>query len=164
MSGLPGLDGQEQVTGLPPSPLPGGGREETVAVDDLKKQDAYIRSHVEARMAMLGRSGGTWPRYEFTRGPDGKMYVTGGSVDIRMTEIPGDPQGTIDLARRVRRIASTPPQLSPEDRQAVVEAATAEWRARYDLERQKAATTALYTPAGRKAEPTGPGGLFTSLG
>src|SRR5690606_19805714 len=51
-------------------------------VDKLKQRDQEVRRHEQAHVAAAGRYANGGPKYEFTTGPDGRQYATGGHVNI----------------------------------------------------------------------------------
>ncbi len=95
--------------------------EELKEIEELKKRDLEVRRHEQAHF----RSGGRYaspPKYEFQTGPDGRRYAVGGSVDIDMSEVPDDPQATLEKARIVKRAALAPEEPSAKDRKVAREA------------------------------------------
>jgi hypothetical protein len=95
--------------------------EEEKQIEELKQRDAEVRRHEEAHFRAGGRYAST-PKYEYQTGPDGKRYAVGGSVDIDTSEIPGDPQATIEKARVIKRAALAPEEPSAQDRRVAREA------------------------------------------
>lgn len=84
-------------------------------IETLKKRDIEVRAHEQAHLT-AGRQyvrGG--PSYEFTSGPDGNKYATGGEVSIDVSTIPGDPEGTIRKMAVVKKAALAPAKPSPQD-------------------------------------------------
>ena len=72
-------------------------------VEKFKKMDLKIRSHEQAH-ATIGHT--TTPiSYNYQQGPDGKMYVVGGSVRLD-TSIPDDPKAAIDKLDQIKKAAS----------------------------------------------------------
>lgn len=47
----------------------------------LRQRDAAVRRHEQAHAAAGGPHAGA-PSYEYTQGPDGRQYATGGEVPI----------------------------------------------------------------------------------
>jgi hypothetical protein len=93
-------------------------------VEELATRDRQVRAHERAHVAAAAGLAHSGASYEFTRGPDGKQYATGGEVRIDVSPVANDPQATIDKAARVRRAALAPTDPSPQDR-AVAARATA---------------------------------------
>jgi SprA family protein len=84
-------------------------------VQDLRQRDREVRAHEAAHKAAAGQYGGS-VNYTYETGPDGKRYAVGGSVDIDVSPIPGDPQATIRKMEIVMRAAQAPDDPSPQDR------------------------------------------------
>lgn len=95
--------------------------EERKQVAELEKRDAEVRRHEEAHFRTGGRYASP-PQYEYQTGPDGKRYAVGGSVDIDTSEVPEDPQATIEKARIIKRAALAPEEPSTQDRKVAREA------------------------------------------
>ena len=103
--------------------------EEQREVHELRQRDAEVRRHEQAHKAAAGSLAGAIA-YEYTNGPDGKRYATGGEVPIDTAPIDGDPDATIDKMQRVRRAALAPAEPSNADRQVAAKAARYEQAAR----------------------------------
>lgn len=102
-------------------------------VKELKKIDKEVRRHEQAHLAAAGdlaRGGAT---FDYTRGPDGKRYATGGEVNIDISPIKGDPEATIKKMQKVRRAALAPADPSAQDRAVAARAAREEAKARAEL-------------------------------
>lgn len=58
-------------------------------VAELKQREREVITHEQAHAAVGGQYAGQ-PQYEYTEGPDGKRYITGGevSIDISKAETP----------------------------------------------------------------------------
>ena len=106
--------------------------EDQVIIEQLKARDREVRQHEAAHASAGGRYAGA-PSFEFTKGPDGKSYATGGEVGISTSEVAGDPQATIEKARIIRSAALAPAQPSAQDRRVAAEANQLEVQAREDL-------------------------------
>lgn len=113
--------------------------EELKQIEELKKRDAEVRRHEEAHMRTGGRYAGT-PKYDYQTGPDGKRYAIGGSVDIDTSEVPGDPEATIEKARIIKRAALAPEEPSTQDRKVAREADQMAARAQREQSEAKADT------------------------
>lgn len=98
-------------------------KEELEEVRELKARDREVRAHEQAHASAGGAHAGS-PRYEFTQGPDGARYATGGEVSIDVAPVPGDPEATIRKMSQVRAAALAPADPSPADR-AIAQEATA---------------------------------------
>ena len=87
--------------------------EEKEQVQALKRRDAEVRRHEQAHAAAGGPHAGM-PVYDYTRGPDGKMYAVGGEVAID-TSPASTPEATIQKMEVVIRAALAPAEPSPQD-------------------------------------------------
>lgn len=90
--------------------------EEKKEVEKLKKTDQKVRAHEQAHLsagAGLIRGGAS---FEYTRGPDGKMYAIGGEVKIDISPVNGNPDETIRKMQRVIAAALAPVDPSAQDR------------------------------------------------
>lgn len=94
--------------------------EEQREVDELSRRDREVRTHEQAHKAAAGQYGGAIS-YEFQTGPDGKRYVSGGSVPIDVSPAE-DPRATIQKMRQVRGAALAPAEPSSADRQVAAQA------------------------------------------
>lgn len=88
--------------------------EEQQAVKALKRRDQEVRTHEQAHKA-VGGSLTAGPFYEYTKGPDGQRYATGGEVTID-TAPEREPDATIRKMDIVKRAALAPAEPSPQDR------------------------------------------------
>ena len=112
-------------------------QEEQKQLKKLKEVDRRVKAHEQAHRDAGGeliRGGIT---YQYQRGPDGKLYVVGGEVDIDLSPVPNDPQGTIKKMQKVRRAALAPADPSPQDRSVAAKASQIESRARGELLSEK---------------------------
>lgn len=106
--------------------------EEQRKVQELKQRDREVRQHEQAHVAAAGRYAQGGPQYEFTAGPDGRRYATGGHVNIDVSPA-ATPEATIQKAQVIRRAALAPAQPSGEDRAVATEASQLEAEARREL-------------------------------
>jgi len=90
--------------------------------------------------------------YSYTRGPDGKNYVTGGEVPIQIAT-GKTPQETVSRMQQVIRAALAPADPSPQDRAVAAQAATLQQKARSDMSSTSA--TQPQTPTGKVQESSG---------
>lgn len=102
-------------------------------VEELKQRDREVHRHESAHKAAAGSYARGGPSFEYTTGPDGRRYATGGEVQIDVSEISGDPEATLRKMQQVRRAASAPAEPSSQDRQISAKAAQIEARARAEL-------------------------------
>ncbi|KAA1157645.1 putative metalloprotease CJM1_0395 family protein [Pseudoalteromonas fuliginea] len=95
--------------------------QEQLQIKELKARDTEVRIHEQAHASVGGQYAGS-PSYEYQRGPDGTNYAVGGEVQIDVSEIPGDPQATIDKMQTVRAAALAPAEPSGADRSIAADA------------------------------------------
>ena len=100
-------------------------------VEQLKMREKKVIAHEMAHKAVGGRYAGT-PHYTYTRGPDGKYYITGGEVPIDVSE-EKDPEATIRKMEIVRAAALAPADPSPQDLRVAQLATIKELKARQEL-------------------------------
>jgi len=93
----------------------------------LQQVEQSIRSHEQAhKSAGGGFAGGA--SFIYARGPDGRMYVSGGEVSIQAPE-GKTPEETIQNMEIVRRAALAPPDPSGQDLSVAAAAAQIESKA-----------------------------------
>lgn len=96
--------------------------EEQKQVDALEKQDRVVRAHEQAHIAAGGSLVRGAAHYEYTTGPDGKKYASGGEVSIDTSTSSGNPDATIQKAYQIRRAALAPADPSGQDQKVAAEA------------------------------------------
>ncbi len=143
-----GASGQTGPDGKPISD------EQKAQIEKLKQRHAEVVQHEQAHVAAAGALYRSGPHYDYTTGPDGKQYATGGHVSIDTS--PGKtPEETIAKAARIRAAAMAPAEPSGQD-QAVANGATQmEAQARAELAQKKssAATGDTVTVSAGAAAP-----------
>jgi hypothetical protein len=143
-----GASGQTGPDGKPISD------EQKAQIEKLKQRHAEVVQHEQAHVAAAGALYRSGPHYDYTNGPDGKQYATGGHVSIDTS--PGKtPEETIAKAARIRAAAMAPAEPSGQD-QAVANGATQmEAQARAELAEKKssAATGDTVTVSAGAAAP-----------
>lgn len=107
--------------------------EEKKEVVELKRRDQEVRQHEQAHVAAAGRYAQGGPQYEFTTGPDGRQYATGGHVNIDVSPA-RTPEATIQKAQVIRRAALAPAEPSGQDRAVANQASQLESEARRELQ------------------------------
>jgi hypothetical protein len=110
-------------------------------VDQLKQRDREVRAHELAHAVTGGAYAGS-PKLEYTRGPDGVQYATGGEVSVDTSPIAGDPQATIEKARIVRAAALAPASPSGQDRAVAARASQMGIDANAELVQQRSESRA----------------------
>ena len=71
-------------------------------IQQLRARDLEVRSHEQAHVAAAGSLAQGGPSFQFTRGPDGRLYATGGEVGIDVSPVANDPHATIEKAQQIR--------------------------------------------------------------
>jgi hypothetical protein len=102
-----------------------------MVVERLKRTEERVIAHEMAHKAVGGQYAGAI-RYSYTRGPDGKLYITGGEVSIDVSE-EETPEETIRKMEIVKRAALAPSDPSPQDYAVAQRAAIQEMKARLEL-------------------------------
>lgn len=131
-----------------------GEREATRrAVSELRRRDADVRAHEQAHSGVGGALAGA-PQYTYQRGPDGRAYVVGGEVSIRLQ--PGNtPEETLRNAEQARRAALAPARPSAQDQRVAGEAQRLADAAR--REKLEASREGTDTESGENQGKAGPG-------
>ena len=101
----------------------------------LRMTEQKVRAHEMAHKIAGGELAGP-VRYRYTKGPDGKLYITGGEVPLRLKE-GRTPEETIEIAQKIRRAALAPMDPSPQDRAVAAKATAMEMKARIEMLLQK---------------------------
>ncbi len=132
--GSPSGSGEKNVTGTPLATAGGSDQEQDAQVQAeiarLKSIEAKVKAHEAAHKSAGGTMTGP-VSYTYTRGPDGRSYVTGGEVPIEVS--PGKtPQETISRMQQVIRAALAPADPSPQDRAVAAQASTQQQQARQE--------------------------------
>ncbi len=132
-------EGTNDTRVAPASPRGKGGVEESLSdrerreVEELKKRDQEVRAHEQAHLAAAGGYAAGGPRYTYKTGPDGKRYAVGGEVPIDVSEVPNNPEATLQKALTVRRAALAPANPSAADRAIAAKAANMAAKARREM-------------------------------
>ncbi len=116
----------------------GGGEADLLksqVVQELAAADREVRAHESAHLAAGGGVVTGGASFSYTRGPDGKMYATGGEVPIDASE-ESDPDATIQKAQRIRAAALAPADPSPQDYKVAAMAIMMEQGARLEKMRE----------------------------
>ncbi len=94
---------------------------ELAVVRDLATRDREVKAH-EQTHAAIGGSFASAPTFDYTSGPDGRLYATSGEVSIDTSAIADDPQATLEKAQVIIRAALSVSEPSSADRQVAAEA------------------------------------------
>ena len=119
--------------------------EESQQLRLLKIRDREVRAHEQAHASVGGSLTGA-PNYLYTRGPDGRQYVSSGHVNIDSSKIAGDPEATLQKALQLKRAALAPAQPSQQDRRVAANAQQLAIEARADLNALLLKTQETETP------------------
>ncbi len=109
------------------------------AVREFKKIDRAVRAHEQAHVHSGGGVVTGGPSYEYQMGPDGRQYAVGGEVNIDSTEVPGNPEATLEKMEQVRRAALAPADPSDQDQRIAAQAASKAAKARMEIQQRKQA-------------------------
>ncbi len=95
--------------------------EEKKELEKIKERDKEVRRHEEDHKAAAGSLAPASAQYEYTQGPDGKMYVKDGEVDLKVKE-EDDPEKAKKNAEQLKRAALAPEEPSAQDMKVAQEA------------------------------------------
>ncbi|MBQ8692272.1 MAG: hypothetical protein IJ520_03915 [Synergistaceae bacterium] len=109
---------------------------EEKVIQELKDAEREVIAHEAAHQAAAGAFGGG-VSYTYTKGPDGKSYITGGEVPIQM-RTGSTPEETLRNMQQVQRAASAPADPSGQDRKVAARAAAMAAEARQQISRENA--------------------------
>ncbi|MGB0938560.1 MAG: putative metalloprotease CJM1_0395 family protein [Colwellia sp.] len=123
---------------------------EQQVIKELEQKDAEIKEHERAHQ-LLGGGNTDLPHYNYTTGPDGKRYVTGGAVPVDLSIKEGDPSATISKMVRVKSTALEPNQPSMHDLRVAFSASNIALQAHAEL--VLAATDHIDGPIQQKLAP-----------
>ena len=107
--------------------------EELQEVTELQQRDQEVKSHEQAHVAAGGSHVRGGAHFEYEVGPDGQKYAVEGEVQIDTSEIPGDPESTIQKMQVIRSAALAPANPSAKDRSVAAEATRIENQARQEM-------------------------------
>ncbi len=94
---------------------------ELKVVQQLATRDREVKAHEQTHAAIGGKYAGA-PSFDFTSGPDGRLYATSGKVSIDTSAVENDPRATLEKAQVIIRAALSVSDPSPADRQIAAEA------------------------------------------
>lgn len=123
------LVAKERETNAPDS-------KEQQAIDALKRRDKEVRAHEAAhsgdpRLVKIGAA-----QFDYTIGPDGKAYATGGRVTLS-TGNARTPEEALSKAEALKKASMSPGEPSSKDFQALNSAIAMEFEARNQIYRDK---------------------------
>ena len=108
--------------------------EKEAQVRELEQTQREVIAHEAAHQAAAGQFGGG-VSYTYTEGPDGKRYITGGEVPIKLKQ-GSTPEETLRNMQQVQRAANAPADPSGQDRQVAAKAAALAAKARGQIARE----------------------------
>lgn len=112
--------------------------EEKKRVAELKRIDAEVRAHEQARITVGRDLITSGPNYQYTYGPDGKQYAVAGEVGIDTSPEP-EPQENIDKGQHIQATALAPIDPSPQDYSVAATGKSLEQQGRADLREEQRA-------------------------
>ncbi|MEM7220185.1 MAG: putative metalloprotease CJM1_0395 family protein [Pseudomonadota bacterium] len=115
-------------------------------INELNARDREVRAHEQAHLAAAGAHARGGIQFSYTRGPDQRLYATGGEVSIDTAPVRGDPQATLQKAQTIRRAALAPAQPSAQDRAVAAQAAQMATEARAELAAERRAALEEVSP------------------
>jgi hypothetical protein len=145
-----GKDQKKDANAAPGNPAKEHDPEELAVINELKSTDREVRAHEAAHVAAGGQYVQGGASFEYKTGPDGKRYAVGGEVQIDTSEVPDDPQATIEKMEVVKRAALAPKNPSSQDRSVAAAANRAQAQARIELQTEKKEES---EDGGRKTAP-----------
>ena len=101
-------------------------------IEELKTTDSHVRAHEAAHLAAAGGLAKSGASFTYTKGPDGKLYATGGEVSIDTSKA-DTPEATIQKMARVRSAALAPSDPSGQDRSVAAKASQISAQAAQEL-------------------------------
>lgn len=113
------------------SSTPGQG---TNALKVLEDRDQEVRQHEQEHLNEAGEHARGGPTFETYSASNGKTFVTGGKVNVDVSEVGGDPKKTADKMAKIRKAALAPKTPSQQDRTVEAEAASKESVARAQMQ------------------------------
>jgi len=116
-------------------------------IEKLKNRDREVRIHENKHKAVAGQYA-RGMSFTYQLGPDNRRYAIGGKVDIDTSEIPDNPEKTIEKMKQVKRAALAPAEPSAKDRQiaAMAEREIATQKAEISKEKQEQALEGYREP------------------
>ncbi len=131
---------EQASKGSKPDGAPKGDEELTESekelIERLKVRDAEVRAHEQAHLAAAGGLSNGGPKFDYQRGPDGKQYAIGGSVNISVSP-ESSPEKTIAKADNIIRSALAPAEPSGKDRQIAAKARSMRTEAQQELRQEQ---------------------------
>ncbi|MDD2897971.1 MAG: putative metalloprotease CJM1_0395 family protein [Desulfuromonadaceae bacterium] len=133
--GIKASDSLEEFQPYGPSGIPSATSQGSQLAPQVQAEIARLKSteeKVKAHEAAHKAAGGTITgpvSFTYTRGPDGKSYISGGEVPIKISS-GKTPEETVDRMDQVIRAALAPADPSPQDRAVAAQASSIQQQAR----------------------------------
>mgnify|MGYP002622219761 CR=1 FL=1 len=108
--------------------------EKEAQTQELENVQNEVIAHEAAHQAAAGEFGGG-VSYSYIEGSDGKSYIVGGEVPIKLKE-GSTPEETLRNMQQVQRAANAPTDPSGQDRQVAMKAADLASKARQEITRE----------------------------
>lgn len=100
---------------------------------EMRRRDRQVRIDEKPKFTeMQGLTQGV-PKYTMVKGPDGRMYAVGGQLELDTTP-EETPEETIVKAQKIRAVATTSFNLSPDDIRFIARASMMEMEARGEIQ------------------------------
>ncbi len=109
------------------------GGQGTNALKVLEDRDQEVRLHEQEHLNEAGEHARGGPTFETYSASNGKTFVTGGKVNVDVSEVGGDARKTADKMAKIRKAALAPKSPSAQDRTVEAEAAGKEAAARSQM-------------------------------
>ena len=119
-------------------------------INALQQRDRVVRAHENAHIAAGGSLIKGGANFTYAKGPDGRLYATGGDVSIDTSAVKGNPEATLAKAQKIRSAALAPAQPSATDRTVASQASQLANAARSDIAAE--ISQALETEQASRAE------------
>lgn len=104
-------------------------------IQKLRNIENRVIAHELAHKSVAGRYAKS-VSYTYTKGPDGRMYVTGGEVSLDVSE-ERSPEETIKKMEIIEAAALAPSDPSPQDIKIAQMAAIKKMKAQFELNMNK---------------------------
>jgi hypothetical protein len=121
-------------------------------ISQLKSIEEKVKAHEAAHKSSGAATGPI--SYTYTRGPDGKNYITGGEVPINLSS-GSTPEETIGRMQQVIQAALAPADPSPQDRAVASQASNIKLQAQQEKAQQSNPQTGDQKADEQQTEATG---------
>lgn len=129
----------------------------------LAETDRKVRAHEAAHLAAAGGLAHGGAHFTYQRGPDGKLYATGGDVSIDASS-GRTPQDTLSRAERIRAAALAPADPSAQDYKVAAEASSMAAEAQLELSQQSAGGSANGNTTGTRQDASAVDNAYARAG